>query len=40
MENENDQQQEQEHSYRTFETISILFAVAFTAGMFVKFLFF
>lgn len=28
------------HKYKTFELISTLFAIAFTAGMFVKFLFF
>lgn len=36
MENE----EQQEHPYRTFEIISTLFAIAFTAGMFIKFLFF
>ena len=28
------------YKYKTFEIISTLFAIAFTAGMFVKFLFF
>lgn len=28
------------HNYKTFEIISTLFAIAFCAGMFVKFLFF
>jgi hypothetical protein len=30
----------EQHKYKAFEIISTLFAVAFTAGMFVKFLFF
>ena len=30
----------EENKYKTYEIISTLFAIAFTAGMFVKFLFF
>jgi hypothetical protein len=29
-----------DHPYKVFEIISTLFAIAFTAGMFVKFMFF
>jgi hypothetical protein len=32
--------QNKDHQYKTFEIISTLFAIAFTAGMFIKFMFF
>jgi len=32
--------EENENKHKVFEVISTLFAIAFTAGMFVKFLFF
>lgn len=37
---ENEETKKEEPNYKVFEIISTLFAIAFAAGLFVKFLFF